>query len=259
LDRDFFEPGYAAGRIDSAFDSIRSTRRMAGGFFLTMQIAVPPCATTPSFTAIRKKHGGPDFTRDGAEEERKRKHAGGTPADEDDKDITRHYYDYFAFEVKTGAKEPEVLRVVTHGSDFSAVRPPAAGSSYASIDIENLTVFHQDGKEVGRAYFFLEGGKEPLFIKEPPAGEYRSGNQVLIAKGGGSWLWEARFPGGKLARRLPLTANRLQGKAVGFHENGQKRFTADYRNGELDGELVQFNELGQETSRDQFKNGERVE
>lgn len=259
LDKEFFEPRYAAERIDSAFFSIRSTRRMAGGFFLTTQIAVPPCATTPSFAAIRKKHGEPDFTQDGAEEEKKRKHAGGTPVDEDEKGLTRHYYDYFAFEVETGAKDPEVLRVVTHGSDFSAVRPPAAGSSYASIGIENLIVFHRDGKEVGRAYFFLEGGKAPLFIKAPPAGEYRSGNQVLIAKGGGTWLWESRHPNGKLARRLPLKANRLHGKAEGFHENGKRRFTAEYAKGELDGEVVQFDELGKETSRDKFKDGEREE
>lgn len=259
LDKEFFDPEYAAGRIDSAFASIRSTRRMAGGFFLTMQTAVPPCATTPSFAAIRKKHGEPDFRKDAVEEEKKRKHAGGTPADEDEKGITRHYYDYFAFEVETGAKDPKVLRVVTHGSDFSAVRPPAAGSSYASIDIENLTVFHRDGAEVGRAYYFLEGGKKPLFIKEAPAGEYWSGNQVLIAKGGGTWRWESRYPDGKLARRVPLKANRLHGKAEGFHENGKLRFTAEYAKGELDGEVVQFDDLGKETSREKFKDGKRVE
>ena len=258
LDQEFFDRGYAAGRIDSAFSSIRSTKRMKGGFFVTMQTAVPPCKTQPSLAAIVKKYGEPDFVRDGAEEQKKSKHAGGEGGDEDEKGTTRYFYDYFALEVETGAKDPKVLRVVTFGCDFSAVRAPAAGTTFASIDIENLTVFHKDGKEVGRAYFFREGSEEPIFITEPPAGEYRSGSELLVAKGKGEWIWENRFPDGKMARRFPMKGNRLNGKAEGYYENGQPQFTAEYRKGDLEGEVVEFDKAGKETSKRIFKDGEPV-
>lgn len=87
-----------------------------------------------------------------------------------------HQYDHFSFEVQSDAKDPRVLRVGTYGCDFADVRPPNNGATYAGIGIENLTVFHRDGKEVGRAYYFLDGSYKPLFITVPPTGEYRSGN-----------------------------------------------------------------------------------
>lgn len=260
LDKEFFDPGYAAGRIDSMFSSIRTTKRMSGGYFITMQVSVPPCTTRPPLDAILKKYGAPDFTRTGEEEEKKIIHAGGDPMDEDDKGITRHYYDHFALETESGATEPKVLRVTTLGSNFSVLRPPADGASVASIDIENLTVFHKDGKEVGRAYYFMEGGKKPLFIIVPPTGEYRlAADQTLIAKGKGEWMQESRFPDGKIARRIPFKRDRMHGKVEGFHENGGRKFVADYREGQLDGELVQFDKNGKETSRRKFKEGEQVE
>ncbi len=255
LDKDFFTPTYAASRIDSAFTSIRSTKRTSGGFFITMQIAVPPCATEPSLKAIIAKHGKPDFTRTGEEVAKVRKSAGGTPPDDDDVGTTNHYYDHFGFEVESSATDPKVLRVVTAGADFAELRPPEKGSSYARLDLENVVVFHKDGSEVGRAYYFLEGEKKPVFSKEPPPGEYTSGEDRLIGKGGGEWTWESRYRDGKIARRMPFKSNQLHGKAEGFHENGQPRFTAEYRKGVLDGELVQYNQAGREESRRTFKDG----
>jgi len=108
---------------------------------------------------------------------------------------------------------------------------------------------------VGRAYYFLEGGKEPLFIKDPPAGEYQFEGAVLSAKGSGDWVWESHFPDGKLSRKMLLKGNRFHGKAEGFHENGKKEFTAEYKEGEVDGEVVQFDEAGKEVSRRKFKDG----
>lgn len=255
LDKDSFEPGYAKERIDSAFFSIRSTKRMSGGFFITTQTFIPPCKTTPSFAAIVKKHGEPDFSRSGEEQAKRMSHSGGTPIDDDDKKVTVHYYDYFGFEVETGAKEPKVLRVVTQGTNYSKLRAPAKGASYAQADLENLTVFHQDGKEVGRAYYFLEGGKDPLFIKEPPAGAYESDGDVLTAKGKGKWTWESKFQDGKIARKMLLEDNRLHGKAEGFYPNGKPQFTAEYKKGELHGEVVQYDEAGKEQARRKFKDG----
>ena len=259
LDTHFFERGYAESRIDSAFSSIRSTKQTRGGFFVTMQTFVPPCATTPSLSEIVKQHGQPDFIRTGEELDRVRKHIGSDPLDEDDREITRYHYDHFAFEVETDAKDPKVLRVGTYGCDFSDVRTPDDRSTFGSIGIENLTVFHRDGKEAGRAYYFLEGAKKPLFIAVPPAGEYRSGNQMLISGGDGKWKWEIRTPDGKVARRIPLENDRPHGLAEGFHLNGKTSFKATYKSGELDGEVIQFDEEGKETLRRKFKEGEAVE
>jgi hypothetical protein len=256
LDKEFFHPAYAAGRIDSAFDSIRSTKRLSGGFFITMQISVPPCTTEPSLEAIAAKHGKPDFIRTGEELAKVRKAAGGSPPDADAIDTTIHYYDHFGFEVESGTADPKVLRVVTAGANFAELRPPEKGSSYARLDLENVVVFHKEGTEVGRAYYFLEGEKTPVFTKEPPSGEYTSGEDRLIGKGRGEWIWESRFKDGKIARRMPLKSNQLHGKAEGFHENGQPRFVAEYRKGILDGTLVQYNEAGKEVSRRTFKDGE---
>ncbi len=259
LDPRFFERGHAEGRIRSALSGIRSTRRMRGGFFITMQTFVPPCATEPLLEEILNEHGAPDFVREGAELDRVRKHAGGEGLDEDEKNITRHHYDHFAFEVKSGEKNPKVLRVGTFGADFSTLRAGDGASTFGSIDIENLTVFHRDGKEVGRAYYFLEESKKPLFITVPPAGEYRSGNQMLIAEGEGRWKWEYRFPDGSIARRTPLEGNRLHGQAVGFHPGGKTAFQATYKDGLLDGEAVRFDSEGAETDRRMFKDGEAVD
>jgi hypothetical protein len=258
LDPRFFRRDYAEDRIDSAFFSIRSTQQMRSGYFITTQIFCPPCDTNPSLEEIIKQHGPPDFVRSGDERNLINKHTGDEPLDDDERSITRYHYDHFAFEVETGAKDPKVLRVGTFGCDFSDVRPTNSGSTFGSIGIENLTVFHRDGKEVGRAYYFLEGGKKPLFITVPPVGEYRSKNQVLIAEGGGKWKWENRLPEGGIARRIPLENDRFQGMAEGFHPDGKNSFKASYKDGELDGEAVQFDREGKETSRRKFKGGEAV-
>lgn len=113
LDPRFFERGYAEGRIDSAFTSIRSTQSLKGGFFVTLQTFVPPCATDPSLEEIIKQHGAPDFIREAGERDRVRKHNGDEPLDEDEKDVTSYFYDHFSFDVKTGAAQPTVRRVGT--------------------------------------------------------------------------------------------------------------------------------------------------
>lgn len=259
LDKEFFTPGYARGRIDSAFYSIRSTKKMQGGFFITTQIAVPPCDSDPKLSAIVAKHGAADFIRSGAEVAKVRMHAGGSPPDEDEKSTTRHYYDHFAFEVDSSAEDPKVRRVVTFGNDFSKLMAPDEGSSFVSMDTENLTLFHKDGKEVGRGYYFLESGKQPFFITEPPVGEYKAGDSILTAKGGGDWIWEQRFDDGQVARRFLLKDHQFEGKAEGFQPNGKPTYIANYHKGLLNGELIEFGKDGEEVSRRDFKEGKPVE
>jgi hypothetical protein len=255
LDDRFFDRDYGSGRIDSALMSIRQTKRMSGGFFLTIQTFVPSCKTKPSIEEIIKEHGPADFIRTSRERTRVRSHAGVDEPDEDEDDVTSYHYDHFAFEVDGDGKDRGVRRVATFGCNFADVAPTAKGATFSAIDIENLTVFHRDGKEVGRAYYFLEGSKKPLFITEPPAGEYRNGGEFLISEGGGKWTWGNRFPNGKTARRIPLEKGVFNGLAEGFHPNGATSFKAGYRNGELDGDAVQFDEEGNETSRRRFKLG----
>ncbi|RYD18052.1 MAG: hypothetical protein EOP88_23935, partial [Verrucomicrobiaceae bacterium] len=212
LDEKFFDRSYAKGRIDSCFASIRATKKMRGGYFVSMQTTVPTSTTSPSLEEIIRKYGPPDFIRTSAEQGQVRKHAGGDKGEEkDEPQITRYHYDYFSFEVKSGVENPKVLRVGTHGSDFSPLRAPEKGNTFANVEIENLTVFHRDGKEVGRAYYFLEGAKSPLFITRPPEGDYRLGNLSLVSNGNGKWTWLTLFPDGTPARRMILEADRFQG------------------------------------------------
>ncbi len=258
LDNRFFERGYAEERIDSAFASIRSTKQMSNGLFVTMQTFVPPCKTSPSLAEIIKQHGAPDFIRSTDEQDQVRKHMNDKAMDDDEQNITRNYYDHFSFEVESDAKDPKVLRVGTYGCDFADLRPSNSGATYSGIGIENLTVFHRDGKEVGRAYYFLDGSYKPLFITVPPPGEYRSDKQVLISEGDGKWKWENRFPDGNVARRILLKDNLFNGDAEGFHENSKTAFKATYKDGELEGDAIQFDEDGKEISRRSFKNGKAV-
>ena len=260
LDARFFDKDYAKGRIDSALMGIRQTKRTSDGFFLTIQTFVPPCKTNPSLDEIIKQHGPADFIRTSEEKKRVRRHAGADDSEEDkdESDVTSYHYDHFAFEVDGDGKDRTVRRVVTFGCNFANEAPSGKEATFGGIDIENLTVFHRDGKEVGRAYYFLEGSKKPLFITAPPAGEYRNGNQRLISEGDGKWKWETRFPDGKTARTIPMKHDVFDGLAKGFHENGKRSFTANYRNGELDGETIQFDEDGKETSRRSFKEGKEV-
>lgn len=260
LDARFFDKDYAKGRIDSALMGIRQTTRTGGGFFVTIQTFVPPCKTKPLLDEIIQQHGPADFIRTGEEKNRVRQHAGAEASEEDDDepDVTSYHYDHFAFEVDSDGKDRTVRRVVTFGCNFADVAPSGEGSTFGGIGIENLTVFHHAGKEVGRAYYFLEESKKPLFITAPPVGEYRNGNQLLISEGDGKWKWEIRFPNGKTARRIPLKHDVFDGLAEGFHENGKNTFIASYRNGELDGDAIQFDEDGNETTRRSFSEGKDV-
>jgi hypothetical protein len=259
LDTRFFDADYGKNRIESALLGIRSTQSMRGGFFITMQTFVPSCKSEPSLEEIVKAHGPADFIRDAAELDRVRKHRGGEGLDEDELGVTRYHYDYFSFEVETGAKDPKVLRVGTSGYSFGDLCHEKTGATFGSVEMDNLTAFYQDGKEVGRAYYFLEGGKRPLFITVPPPGEYKAGDQVLIASGDGKWSWESRFADGKVSRRMPLVEDRFHGISEGFRADGSIAFKVTYKNGELDGEAIEYTEGGEVKSRRTFRSGEQTE
>ncbi len=255
LDKEFFDAGYAKNRINSVFTSIRRTTRMRSGVFITMKMSVPPCHTFPSFSEIRKRHGEPDFIRAGEESNTVADHAGGS-VDADSNMIT-YYYDYFGFVVKKDNPKQTVEQVVTHASNFANVNSGGEEPSYGQVSMENLTVLSKGGKEVGRFYYFLEGGKEPLSIKSPPKGRYKRGNEVLEFLGDGEWLWLTYHKDGSLARRVPMKNHRMEGKAEGFYVDGTPSFTAGYKDGQLDGKAVRYGEDGSISDESLFIEGRR--
>ncbi|MGV3658791.1 MAG: toxin-antitoxin system YwqK family antitoxin [Prosthecobacter sp.] len=256
LDSAFFTPDYGTSRINDVFFNLRQTQRMSGGYFITMEVACPPCRTRPSLVKIREKHGAADFVQTAAEAGRTTRRK--RDADEDkDEQVTTHYYDYFAFEVAADDPEEKVLRVRTHASDFSKLRPPAKGGFFGQVDLKNLTVLHQDGKEVGRLYYFMEGGKEPLCIQEPPPGKYQNDDLTLEYQGGGNWQL-LTHQDGKLTRRIPFVGHRMEGLGEGFYPSGRPSFKASYKAGVFHGEVVEYSEKGDVIQRERFNHGEGV-
>ena len=222
---------------------------MRSGFFITMAISVPPCKTDPSIRDIKASYGEPDFVQTSAE--RKKKGAGDV-----EKDVITYYYDYFGFEVDPKDKEQRVIRVVAQADDFSQLQDTEIDNCFGRVAMQNLTVFYQKKKEVGRLYFFREGEKETIVINEPPPGIYSRDGIELEYLGGGKWVEQSKYKNGKIASISPYLDHRMEGKGKGFHRNGKVRYTAEYRKGQLHGEVVEFSEDGKEVRRRKFINGE---
>lgn len=255
LDRAFFTPGYAANRIDSLFFSIRQTKQFRGGFFVKMQISVPPCKSEPSLIDIEKKYGPPDFVRSTTEKKKIGYDIEEEPA------VVTHYYDYFGLEVLEGDPKQTVQRVVSQAHDFSVLRPKVSKEekTFGKISMENLTVFHDGKEEAGRVYYFLEGGKDAIVINEPPAGKYTRGVEELEYHGDGKWDQRYFYEDGTLARHFKLSENVREGIGEGFYEDGKPSFRAEYQDGVLHGELVKFDRDGTESERMEYREGKPVE
>ncbi|MFO1439301.1 MAG: hypothetical protein U1F81_13365 [Verrucomicrobiaceae bacterium] len=256
LDESLFDAADARGRIKDVLSHIRRTSRLSGGFFVTMEISCPPCQKTPKMADIQARHGPPDCVISSAEAKRVSDHAGGTPEEDDGKLL--HYYDYFAFETRADDPEGRVHHVRTHASDFGALRVPEKGLFVRQVEMKNLSVFFQDGKETGRMYYFLEGSKTPFVIKAPPAGRYALNDEtVLEHEGGGKWQWLS-LNGTTVTRRVPMEENVMHGVSEGYYADGTLRFKAPYRRGRLHGEVVEMDESGKVTRKLQFRDGKEV-
>ncbi|GHC52538.1 hypothetical protein [Roseibacillus persicicus] len=254
LNEKFFDPAYGAGRIDSAFFTLRQTKNLEGGFFITMQIEVPACESEPLIADIIETHGPADFVQTAAEEKKLAEFRGGDP-DAVELGKTTYYYDYFGFEVMGG----KVQRVVSQASDFSTLNPEKEGWSYGGLAKQNLTTFYHGEKEVGRLYYFREGGKKVVVAVEPPAGKYRNKLGTIEYFGDGRWTETSLFPDESVARVLRYEAHQLAGQAEGFYRGGGKSFVASYRAGILDGKLVEFREDGTVEREREFAQGELME
>jgi len=258
LDKRFFDKDYADNRIDSAFFSIRRTKRLKGGYFITIRTSVPSCGTKPKIKDIIGAYGDPDFIQTKKEANQVREHAGGDP-DEDDLDITTYYYDYFALEVSAKEKSGHVLRVATHGENFGAFSLTSPDPTFAQIGTRNLTIFKKGSKESGRLFYFDEGVKKPLVIIEPPTGTYHTEFVTYKYLGKGRWIKESTFRDGKTARVDHFKEHQLSGQSDFFYPSGSKRFTANYKKGQLHGKMIEFDEDGKILKEDIFKEGKKIE
>ena len=248
FDKDFYDRSYAKNRIDNALFSIRRTKRLRGGLFITMEMQIPNCKTTPSITDIRKRHGEPDFIVTGEEMNKVYQ------AEKDSNTIT-YYYDYFGFEVKKDDPKGIVQRVISQANNFSDLQPKDKKPSFGQVSMKNLTTFTKDGKEVGRMYYFLEGHKQPVVITAPPIGSYKSGQLELEYKGDGVWLWRTYFDDGSLARKVSMQKHMMHGEAVGFHSPNVRSFVANYENGLLHGKVTKYSEGGEILDETIFEKG----
>lgn len=254
LDEKFFDRSYADERIDSVFFSLRQTKFLRDGHFLTIETKIPPCTTTPPFGPIQEKWGEPDFSI--TSHETAKLHPG--RGENDDPETVTYYYDHFGFEVEANDPKQRVRRVVTTAADFSKLKPQDDKSRHARVPLKNLTCFYKDKKEIGRIYHLLEGAVEPVVIQEPPKGIYLGEEENLEYHGDGKWTATARHEDGKTARTLRLEGHRLNGRAEGTYSDGRKSFTAHYKDGKLDGEVVEYSEDGT-TRRRVYQDGKRVE
>lgn len=256
LDKELFKRDYAVERINSVFISLRHTRNAGGGFFVTMEIAIPPCRTKTTITDIITKYGKPDFIRTSSELAQVMNHGGGKPPEQDEENVTTYYYDYFGFEVDSTDPQKQVCRVVSQADNFAQLIPVDEQAYFSQVWRKNLTVFYENKVEVGRGYFFLEKDKEPLFIKEPPAGIYKAGNTSLEYKGKGQWVRKQFYDNGTTARVLRYEKHRMNGVYEGFNKDGTKSFVANYQDGLLHGDVTEYSQDG-DVRKSVFEHGKK--
>ncbi|MDB6077274.1 MAG: hypothetical protein JWO82_1021 [Akkermansiaceae bacterium] len=256
LDDHFFSHAEAEKRIEAVIAGIRATTLAKGGLFITMKQPAAPCATHPSMDEIAEKYGAADFVVTSKEARDRLPPAERAEKDDATEDYTTYFYDRFGFQVLDSDPARKVERMLTQAEDFSPLAAPKEGSHYVSAPMENLTVFYRGGKEVGRAYFFMDDdSNQPAFVTEPPPGTYQGSNAALICKGGGKWTLESYFGDGKVSRRIPLEGNLYEGESEAYYPSGSKRSTAPYKGGVLNGEVIQYDEEGKEKGRRKFKDG----
>lgn len=254
LDADLFDRDYAEERISSVFFSRRQTSSLGGGGFVTIETAVPPCRTEPSWRAIEARHGPADFTITADEQRRVRAEEEAGEEGGDEPVVDRHYVDYFIFEARADDASQRVTRVVATAANASEMRPRGDGGHVGRWSRPDLAVFHRDGREVGRIYGFPESD-HPRVLQEPPPGSYRADGEEMVYQGEGRWTWKAFHPDGAVARTIELAGHRMHGPAEAFDAAGRRVMRATYRDGHLEGDVVEYGPNGAERSRVSYRNG----
>jgi hypothetical protein len=255
MDEKFFDKEYAEGRIDAVFSAKRQQQILKGGFFIQIRTSTPPCRRNPKLAEIMAKHGEPDFVRTSKETASLT-----TKKEDDDPPTVTHFYDYFGFVVNEGDGDQIVQQVTAQANNFSKLIPKDSGRwTFGRLGYENLMVFHQDGREVGRIYFFDEEDKDPNAVKVPPLGAYRNGSVTVKCMGDGKWTMEGVSEEGKPLFLKRYEKNRLHGISETYHDNEKLRLSLSYNNGVLDGNLIEYDEEGKIVREARYKEGNEIE
>lgn len=264
LDEQFFTRRDAKSRIDDIFSSMRRFTQLQGGFFIAMEITMPPCDTTPKMADIIEKYGPPDFTRTSAEEARVQSHSTREDAEpeeqaDEDREVV-YYYDYLAFATRADDPMGEVTGVTAHAMDYRALAPDDTFKrSFGTLGTRNLTVFYEGDKEVGRMYYFDEGPKIPLVIQEPPPGVYRQYNLYYEYLGDGKWVREQKDYKDTVLNRASFEDHRRHGKSEWFSDDGLLKMDGEYQDGLPHGVFNAYQPDGEVAETRHYENGKRVE
>ncbi|MDP4898373.1 MAG: hypothetical protein NWR03_11410 [Akkermansiaceae bacterium] len=256
LDEALFEKGYAAGRIDSLFFSMRQQKDMEGGFFIQIATSTPPCNRQPKLSEIVAKYGKADFIRSSSEKNL----LNSDHNDDEEEPIITHYYDYFGFEVSEEGGDGKVLRVNVQANDFRSLQPKEdSRATFGKMRYENLTAFHMDGEEVGRIYLFDEEQKEPVVIKAPPVGTYTNGDIRLSFLGEGKWTMKGLTEEGEVGYVKRYASHRLEGITEVYFPGGKLKMSLSYKAGLPDGKFIEYDEEGGVVREMIYREGKPVE
>ena len=262
LDPTFFTRSDAKRRIDQVFTSIRQFRRTSDGFFVYTEYGMPPCNTTPRFEEIQAKYGEPDFELTEQENMLKRTHRvyEDSVQPEEEKKVeknTNFMYDYFSFVVSSDDPDGPVKQVKVHAQNYRRLRPETLEATYRTLGTQNLTVFYDQGVEVGRMYFFREKNKLPLVITEPPPGSYRWRDSELVYSGEGAWI-EKVYDEETLFSKNLYEDHRLNGKGLWYFPEGGLRFSVEQQAGLYHGEFIEYDQKGEVLRKLCFDQGQQI-
>ena len=244
LDRRFFDPDYAEGRIEDLLYARRHSLTLADGWYIKTTIIIPVCHTEPLLADVQAAYGEADLVLSGKERQMFDK--------EPPKDEAAYYYDHVVFLVKKKAGQPRILRVSSEAADTSAVRPRQDGLTWGDVPLPEikLRVFYRDRKEIARVAFWGEAdarvisGDFPVdtFRRASDDGESREELQYL---GKGDWAYRSVYQNGQTETTATLRGHAYQGAWHDFFPDGKPRTEANYDKGQLEGALKQWRQDGE--------------
>ena len=258
LDKRFFEPKYAEGRIKSVLSDIRATSE-ANGYFVTMRTSIPNCRTSPSLIEIQKTHGEPDIVIPFAERK-----VLDPKLEADDRDQALACYDYLTFVYNEKDPLKTVLRVETGAYNLAGVRPEQDGLTFTDLPTPNLNLrlFYRDRQELARIAHWGEpeakllSGTLPAATFERPA--RRDSRERLVSDGSGNWTYQWQTAEGAPIRTAELKNHIYHGPLVDFYPDEKRRSEAPYIKGKLSGTAKQWDQAGKLVREREYKDGEPV-
>ena len=255
-----FHPDDAESHVEHFLYTRRSTAAAGGGFYVTTEIACPPCRKTPKLSEIIARFGEPDCVLTAADYNAARGNGDGEPAVSD-----RSYYDYFVFETYPADPTGRVQRVSSQYFNTASGKPLAGSLTWADLTMAAMDykIFYKDGREIGR----FVGWSTPdarLLRGKLPAGVYKTAydngapQETMTYDGKGVWAYKSFYRAGPVYRTVSYNNGLLEGALTDFFEDGRTRAEASYEKGRLHGRLSVWTPDGT-LARDQvFEHGRLV-